>query len=81
MAHAHTAKHAQQKQQKLAGLRLTHQDGFTDDTGQHTPSQDRQVLQQEGWGHDQPRGADEERHEEVADAGELVQAVLLLVCG
>lgn len=37
------------------------------------------MLQQEAGGHDQARGADEEGHEEVADAGELVQAVLLLV--
>ena len=59
----------------------TDQYGFTDDTGQYAASQNWQVLQQEGGGHDQACGADEERHEKVADAGQLVQAVLLLVCG
>ena len=58
-----------------------YQYGFTDDAGQHAASQHGQVLQQEGGGHDQACGADEERHEEVADAGQLVQAVLLLVRG
>lgn len=59
----------------------TDQYGFTDDTGQYAASQNWQVLQQEGGGHNQACGADEERHEKVADTGQLVQAVLLLVCG
>ena len=61
--------------------RSAHQASFTDDANQHPPSQDREVLQQEAGGHDQPGGADEEGHEEVADAGELIEAVLLLVSG
>lgn len=56
-----------------------HQNGFTDDADQDAAGQDWQVLQQEAGGHDQARGADEEGHEEVADAGQLRQAVLLLV--
>ena len=57
------------------------QAGFADDADQHAAGQHRQVLQQETGGHDQACGADEQGHEEVAYAGELVQAVLLLVGG
>ena len=57
------------------------QAGFADDADQHTAGEHRQVLQQETGGHDQACGADEQGHEEVAYAGELVQAVLLLVSG
>ena len=39
------------------------------------------MLQQEPGGHDQACGADEQGHEEVPDAGQLAEAVLLLVCG
>ena len=60
---------------------VTYQDGFTDDADQDAPCEHGQVLQQEAWGHDQTSGADEQRHEEVADAGQLAGAVLLLICG
>lgn len=66
---------------KVRRSKETDQYGFTDDTGQYAACQNWQVLQQEGGGHDQACGADEERHEKVADAGQLVQAVLLLICG
>lgn len=59
----------------------THQAGFTDDTDKDAASKHGQVLQQEPRGHDQACGADEQGHEEVPDAGELAEAVLLLVCG
>lgn len=57
-----------------------YQAGFTDDADKHPARQHWQVLQQETGGHDQTGGADEQGHEEVADAGQLTQAVLLLVC-
>lgn len=59
----------------------THQAGFTDDADEDAAGKHRQVLQQEPGGHDQACGADEQGHEEVSDAGELAEAVLLLVCG
>ena len=58
-----------------------YQAGFTDDTDKDAASKHGQVLQQEPGGHDQACGADEQGHEEVPDAGELAEAVLLLVCG
>ena len=57
----------------------TYQAGFTNDADKDATSKDRQVLKQESGGHDQPCCADKQRHEEVPDAGQLMQAVFLLV--
>ena len=58
-----------------------HQAGFTDDADEDAAGKHGQVLQQEPGGHDQACGADEQGHKEVPDAGQLAEAVLLLVCG
>ena len=61
------------------GMGITHQDGFGEDSDNEAAGKDAQVLREEGGRHDEARGADEERQEELLQVLQLVQRILLLL--
>lgn len=56
-----------------------HQDGLGEHGDDEATGKDAQVLREEGGRHDEARGADEEREEELLQVLQLMQRVLLLL--
>lgn len=46
---------------------FAHQDSFSEDRDNKTAGKDAEVLGKEGWRHDEARGADKERQEELLE--------------